>query len=131
MAAGKASSGHVDQPTALIPRGPTVAAFESGGVFQPPAKKCSRTTEEAHPSAGADLIIPRECVPIQKALTESIEAFTDLDEHEFKVATAAGIEYGNPHRLVWIRTADRKVWEVDANDGDHLGGFHVERGDNS
>ena len=45
-------------------------------------------------------------------------------------AKDAGIEYGNPLRLVWVRTADHKVWETDARDGDHLGGFHVERGDN-
>ena len=45
-------------------------------------------------------------------------------------AKEAGLEYGNPLRLVWVRTADRKMWEVDAHDGDHLGGFHVARGDN-
>ena len=41
-------------------------------------------------------------------------------------ATTAGLEYGNPLRLVWVRTADHKVWETDARDGDHLGGFHRE-----
>ena len=45
-------------------------------------------------------------------------------------AKEAGLEYGNPLRLVWVRTADRKMWEVDAHDGDHLGGFHVAHGDN-
>ena len=49
-------------------------------VFQPPAKKCTRTTEESQPSVVADLIIPRELVPIKKALTESIEASGDFDE---------------------------------------------------
>ena len=33
----------------------------------------------------ADLIIPRELVPIKKALTESIEASGDFDEEEFKL----------------------------------------------
>ena len=54
-------------------------------VFQPPAKKCRRTTEESQPSVVADLIIPRELVPIKKALTESIEASGDFDEEEFKL----------------------------------------------
>ena len=57
-------------------------------VFQPPAKKCTRTTEESQPSVVADLIIPRELVPIKKALTESIEASGDFDEKEFKLSTA-------------------------------------------
>ena len=39
-------------------------------------------------------------------------------------ARDAGLEYGNPLRMVWVRTADQKVWEVDANDIDHLGGYH-------
>ena len=43
-------------------------------------------------------------------------------------AKEARIEYGNPLRLVWVRTADHKVWEVDARDGDHLGGFHRDDG---
>ena len=75
-------------------------AFSSGGYPQPPAKKCERTfvsselsdahptTEEAQPSAVADLIIPPELVPIKKALTATIEASGNLDEHEFKVAIA-------------------------------------------
>ena len=75
-------------------------AFPSGGDPQPPAKKCKRTrvsselsgahptAEEAPPSAVADLIIPRVLVPIKKALTATIEASGNFDEHEFKVAIA-------------------------------------------
>ena len=68
-----------------------------------PAKKCKRThvssersdahptTEEAQPSAVADLIIPPELVPIKKALTVSIEAFDSygkFNDGEFKTAIA-------------------------------------------
>ena len=75
-------------------------AFSSGGYPQPPAKIFKRThvssersgahptTEEAQPSAVADLIIPPELVPIKKALAATIEASGNLDEHEFKVAIA-------------------------------------------
>ena len=79
---------------------PMAAALPSGGDPQPPAKKCKLThvssewrdvhptTEEAQPSAVADLIIPPELVPIKKALTATIEASGNFDEHEFKVAIA-------------------------------------------
>ena len=75
-------------------------AFASGGVPQPPAKKCKLTrvssewrdvhptTEEAHPSSVANLIIPRVLVPIKKALTATIKVSDNFDEHEFKVAIA-------------------------------------------
>ena len=75
-------------------------AFSSGGYPQPPAKIFKRThvsseqsgahptTEEAQLSAVADLIIPPELVPIKKALTATIEASGNFDEHEFKVAIA-------------------------------------------
>ena len=75
-------------------------AFASGGVPQPPAKKCKRTrvsselsgahptAEEAPPSAVADLIIPPELVPIKKAFTATIKVSDNFDEHEFKVAIA-------------------------------------------
>ena len=75
-------------------------AFSSGGYPQPPAKIFKRTfvsselsdahptTEESHPSAVADLIIPPELVPIKSALTATIEACGNFDEHEFKVANA-------------------------------------------
>ena len=75
-------------------------AFSSGGYPQPPAKIVKRThvfsersgahptTEEARPSAVADLIIPPELVPIKKALAATIEASGNFDEHEFKVAIA-------------------------------------------
>ena len=76
------------------------AAFPSRGDPQPPAKKCKLThvssewrdvhptTEEAQPSAVADLIIPPELVPIKKALTVSIKACGSFDEDEFKTAMA-------------------------------------------
>ena len=48
---------------------------------------------------------------------------------KYKSARDAGIEYGNPLRHVWVRTADHKVWETDARDGDHLAGFHRESAD--
>ena len=79
---------------------PMAAALPSGGDPQPPAKKCKLTqvssewrdvhptTEEAQPSAVADLIIPPELVPIKKAVTATIEASGNFDEHEFKVAIA-------------------------------------------
>ena len=78
-------------------------AFASGGDPQPPAKKCKRTrvsselsgahptTEEAQPSAVADLNIPRVLGPIKKAFTVSIEAFDpygNFDDEEFKAALA-------------------------------------------
>ena len=75
-------------------------AYPSGGDPQPPAKLSKRTqvsstrsdvhptTEEAQPNAVADLIIPPELVPIKKAVTATIEASGNFDEHEFKVAIA-------------------------------------------
>ena len=46
------------------------------------------------------------------------------DRHgQYAPAKDAGIEYGDPERLVWVRSNDRKVWEADANDGKHLGGY--------
>ena len=66
-------------------------AFSSGGYPQPPAKIFKRTfvsselsdahptTEEAQPSAVADLIIPPELVPIKKALTATIKVSSNFD----------------------------------------------------
>ena len=76
------------------------AALPSGGVPQPPAMECKLTrvsserrdvhptTEDAQLSSVADLIIPPELVPIKNALTATIEACGNFDEHEFKVAIA-------------------------------------------
>ena len=38
----------------------------------------------------------------------------------WRAAQAAGIDYGDPTRQVWIRKSDGKMWEADA--GDHLRG---------
>ena len=45
------NQGEPPQAVALsaVPQGSTVAAFENGGLFQPPAKKCNRTKEESQP----------------------------------------------------------------------------------
>ena len=84
------NQGEPPQAVALsaVPQGSTVAAFENGGLFQPPAKKCNRTKEESQPSAVADLIIPRELEPMKEALTKSIEASGDFDEEDFKLRGA-------------------------------------------
>jgi len=53
----------------------------------------------------------------------------DAERHgKWVQAKDAGIEYGNPLRYIWVRTGDRKVWELDVHDGDHLAGYHVARG---
>ena len=44
-----------------------------------------------------------------------------LTEHgTWNAAQAAGVDYGDPNRRVWIRNSDGRMWEAD--DGDHLRG---------
>ena len=44
-----------------------------------------------------------------------------LERGKWRQARAAGIDYGDPMRMVWLRNSDGIEWEAD--DGDHLGGF--------
>ena len=90
--------------------------------------------ESSTPDDTSDAKAPRRVPCYTPWKTPMLKAYRgppppDPQSHgKYVSAKDAGLEYGNPLRLVWVRTADQKIWETDARDGDHLGGFHREDG---